>query len=70
MGEGSRLILLGDREQNDLSQHRKTEQSGLESMIRVCHNMSSFDVVEFGVQDVLRSHLVREFLTTKKLLGL
>jgi phosphate starvation-inducible PhoH-like protein len=70
MGEGSRLILLGDREQNDLSQHRKTEQSGLESMIRVCHNMNSFDVVEFGVQDVLRSQLVREFLTAKKLLGL
>lgn len=70
MGEGSRLILLGDREQNDLSQHRKTEQSGLESMIRVCHNMDSFDVVEFGVHDVVRSALVREFLTAKKLLGL
>lgn len=70
MGEGSRLLLLGDREQNDLSQHRKTEQSGLESMIQVCHNMDSFDIVEFGVQDVLRSKLVREFLTAKKLLGL
>lgn len=70
IGEGSRLILLGDRDQNDLSQHRKNEQSGLESAIKVCHNMSMFDVVEFGVQDVLRSDLVKEFLMVKKNLGL
>lgn len=70
VGEGSRLILLGDRDQNDLSQQRKNEQSGLENAIRVCHNMSSFDVVEFGVQDVLRSDLVKEFLIAKKLLGI
>jgi phosphate starvation-inducible PhoH-like protein len=70
VGDGSRLMLLGDRDQNDLGHQRKIEQSGLESAIRVCDNMISFDVVEFGVQDVLRSELVREFLTAKKLLGL
>lgn len=70
IGEGSRLILLGDREQNDLSQQRKNEQSGLESAIRVCKNMTRFDVVEFGVEDVLRSEFVKEFLMVKKNLGL
>jgi phosphate starvation-inducible protein PhoH len=70
IGDGSRLVLLGDRDQNDLSQQRKNEQSGLESAIKVCYNMKSFDVVEFGVQDVLRSEIVKEFLVAKKLLGL
>lgn len=70
VGEGSRIMLLGDRDQNDLGQQRKNEQSGLENTIKVCHNMSSFDVIEFGVQDVLRSQLVKEFLTAKKFLGL
>jgi phosphate starvation-inducible protein PhoH len=70
VGEGSRLIVLGDVEQNDLTQQRKNEKSGLESLIRVCHNMRNFDVVEFGVQDILRSELVKEFLTVKRNLGL
>lgn len=70
IGEGSRLMLLGDRDQNDLGQLRKSEQSGLENVIRVCHNMTSFDVVEFGAHDVMRSRLVKEFVIAKKLLGL
>jgi phosphate starvation-inducible protein PhoH len=70
IGDNSRLMLLGDRDQNDLSQLRKSEQSGLENAIKVCYNVKSFDVVEFGVQDILRSKIVKEFLSAKKRLGL
>lgn len=70
IGEGSRLILLGDSNQNDLVQQKKVEQSGLESAIRVCENMESFDVIQFDLEDVLRSGMVKEFLTVKRRLGL
>lgn len=70
IGEGSRLIILGDVDQNDLNHQRKTEKSGLESAILVCQNMNSFDVIEFGVDDILRSDFVKEFLTIKKKLKL
>lgn len=70
VGEGSRLMMLGDRDQNDLSQMRKAEMSGLDNAIRVCHNMDRFDVIEFGIEDILRSDMVKEFLAVKRLLGL
>jgi phosphate starvation-inducible protein PhoH len=70
LGEGSRIILLGDREQSDLAQLKRTEQSGLENAIKVCSSMSCFDVIHFEVADVLRSQVVREFLTVKRMLNL
>jgi phosphate starvation-inducible protein PhoH and related proteins len=70
IGEGSRILLLGDREQSDLGQLKRAEQSGLDNAISVCNGMRQFDVIHFAVSDVLRSELVREFLTVKRALNL
>lgn len=70
IGEGSKLLLIGDNDQNDLVQQKKVEIGGLEKAIKVCNNMKRFDVIEFGFEDVIRSELVKEFLMVKKRLGL
>lgn len=70
VGEGSKLIILGDSDQNDLAQYKRSEQSGLENLIKVCQNMTQMQVIRFDVCDILRSDFVREFLTVKHSLKL
>lgn len=70
VGEGSKLVLIGDNDQNDLVQQKKVEVGGLDKAIKVCNNMKRFDVIEFGFEDVIRSELVKEFLMVRKRLGL
>lgn len=63
-GEDTRLIVCGDRNQSDLS--REEERRGFVTFCDVLRSMESFSSVEFGVEDVRRSELVREYLETKR----
>jgi hypothetical protein len=36
----------------------------------VLRKMSSFEIIEFGIEDIVRSGLVKEYLTAKYELGL
>jgi phosphate starvation-inducible PhoH-like protein len=57
LGEGSRLVILGDPDQSD------RHQSGLEWLADFCkhHNLSSGNI-EFGLDDIVRSDFVGQFL--------
>jgi phosphate starvation-inducible PhoH-like protein/PhoH-like ATPase len=57
VGEDSRIIFCGDTRQNDLY-----TKSGLDKFIRVLDNMSSVCHIEFNVEDIVRSGLVKEFI--------
>ncbi|AHX01199.1 hypothetical protein M316_0134 [Nitrincola phage 1M3-16] len=64
-GENSRIILCGDSKQDDLlSKGRKNDQSGFGKLMNVVDKMppSMVGVVQFGLEDIVRSGLVREFL--------
>jgi len=61
VGKGSKLILCGDFSQNDL----KKEKTAFNSYIKIFKAMPSFNLVEFGISDVVRSGLVKEYILTR-----
>ena len=61
-------MFAGDIEQSDLV--KMSEKTGIVDFIRVIDAMPSFEKIEFGVDDFVRSNLVREFVIAKKSLGL
>jgi predicted ribonuclease YlaK len=60
VGEGSKIIFCGDFKQTDLC--KKHDQSGLRDFVEVINRMPSFRNVEFDVEDIVRSALVKEFI--------
>lgn len=67
VGESSKIIFCGDMKQDDLkiSKHR-TDISGLKDFVRVISKMNAFSVVEFTVDDIVRSGIVKEYLIVKE----
>lgn len=71
VGEGSRIILCGDTKQDDLAcSKNRLDVSGLRHFKKVIDKMGSncFDTVEFTVDDIVRSGLVKEFIMAEELL--
>ena len=66
VGESSKIIFCGDTKQDDLQQSRnRADVSGLHDFIKVLAAIPSFDVVRFGVDDIVRSGLVKEYIIAK-----
>jgi phosphate starvation-inducible PhoH-like protein len=63
VGPNCRIIFSGDFLQSDLES--KKEKSGLKTFMHILRNMESFDTVEFSIEDIVRSGLVKEYLTAK-----
>jgi len=70
IGENSRIILCGDTHQDDLTSERFKEESGLAKFINILTNMKSFDIIDFKVDDIVRSGLVREYIRVCYSMGL
>lgn len=68
VGENCRIIFSGDAEQSDLVS--TNEKNGIHDFMRILQIMPSFEMLEFGVDDIVRSGLVREFILAKRELGL
>jgi len=64
VGKYCRVIFCGDFEQSDL------KNNGLLSFLRILETMGAFDMVNFEVQDIVRSDFVKEYLIAKKEIGL
>jgi len=62
VGEGSRVIVCGDINQDDLTSSRYNETSGLKAMLLILMKIPSIRKVEFEVDDIVRSGFVREFI--------
>lgn len=68
VGEGSRIIFCGDAYQSDLV--RDKEKNGIHDFMRILEAMpDDFTLVEMGVDDIVRSGLVRNYLVTKHACG-
>jgi phosphate starvation-inducible PhoH-like protein len=71
VGKNCRIIICGDTKQNDLLENKKNrEKSGFDDMIAIAGKMKRFSVVEFGLEHIVRSGFVREFLIAKTRLNL
>ena len=68
VGDNCRLIFSGDFRQTDLDQRK--EKSGINDFLRILEEMGSFDMIEFGVEDIVRSGLVKDYLIKKTELGM
>ena len=67
VGEDSKIIFSGDYSQSDLV--KSNERTGVLDFMKILQTMPSFDCIEFGIEDIVRSGLVREYLISKINLG-
>ena len=68
VGQSSKIMFCGDATQSDLI--KTNERNGIIDFMKILRNMSSVDIVEFGVEDIVRSGLVKEYILTKLELGM
>ena len=68
VGQDSKIIFCGDAAQTDLL--KNNERTGILDFQRIIQNMDEFSLVEFGIDDIVRSGLVRSYLVSKINLGL
>ena len=68
IGENSRICFCGDATQTDLQ--KNNEKNGIVDFMKVLRTMPSFDLIEFEINDIIRSGLVKEYIIAKMQLGL
>ncbi len=68
VGENSKIMFCGDATQSDLI--KTNEKNGVIDFMKILRTMPSIDIIEFGIDDVIRSGLVKEFLIAQYALGL
>ena len=68
VGENSKICFCGDASQTDLQ--KTNEKNGIVDFLKIVRTMPSFDIIEFGIEDIVRSGLVKEYLVAKMQLGM
>ena len=68
VGENSRIIFCGDASQTDLV--KTNDRNGIHDFLNILRKMPSFDIIEFGIDDIVRSGLVKEYIIAKLEVGL
>jgi phosphate starvation-inducible protein PhoH len=67
VGENSKIMFCGDATQTDLI--KTNERNGIIDFMKVLRIMPSIDIIEFGVDDIVRSGLVKEYILAKMEVG-
>jgi predicted ribonuclease YlaK len=67
VGENSKIMFCGDATQSDLI--KTNEKNGIIDFMKVLRVMPSIDIVEFGVEDIVRSGFVKEYIIAKMEIG-
>lgn len=60
VGQNCRIIFCGDFKQSDL------KTNGMHDFLRILRRMEEFDVIEFTVDDIVRSDFVKKYLIAKE----
>ena len=68
IGQDSKIMFCGDASQSDLQ--RTNERTGIIDFQRILQNMDEFSLIEFGIEDIVRSGLVKSYLIAKINLGM
>ena len=63
VGKNSKIIFCGDFRQTDL--YRKNDMSGLKKFMVIADMMPSVKTIEFQVNDIVRSPLVKEYIVAR-----
>tara|TARA_B100001113_G_scaffold21929_1_gene16115 strand:+ start:784 stop:1539 length:756 start_codon:yes stop_codon:yes gene_type:complete len=67
-GENCKIMFCGDAAQTDLV--KTNEKNGILDFQKIIQRMPEFDLVEFNVNDIVRSGLVKSYLISKIELGM
>jgi phosphate starvation-inducible protein PhoH len=62
IGNNSRVIFTGDLAQNDLTNGKRAESSGMKRMLKIAEKMKEFSSVYFTVDDIVRSEFVKSWI--------
>ena len=68
VGENSKIMFCGDASQSDLQ--KTNDRHGIIDFMNILRKMPSIDIIEFGVDDIVRSGLVKEYILAKIEVGL
>tara|TARA_B100000900_G_C20523980_1_gene693392 strand:- start:107 stop:865 length:759 start_codon:yes stop_codon:yes gene_type:complete len=68
VGSHTKIMFCGDATQTDLI--KQNERNGIHDFMRILRVMPSLNIIEFGVEDIVRSGLCKEYLLAKLELGL
>ena len=63
VGENSKICCCGDATQSDLT--KTNDRNGIVDFMNILRKMVSFDIIEFDVNDIVRSGLVKEYIVAK-----
>ena len=63
VGEDTKIMFCGDATQTDLT--KQNERNGIMDFMRILRVMPSVEMIEFGVDDIVRSGLCKEYLLAK-----
>ena len=68
LGVNSKIIFAGDAAQSDLV--KAHEKTGIMDFKKIIDDMDEFESIEFGIDDIVRSGLVKSYLISKINLGI
>jgi len=68
VGVDSKIHFSGDIAQSDLI--KKSEKDGASLFLKILGQMESFETINFGIDDIIRSDLVKQYIVAKHNLGL
>ncbi len=63
VGQSSKIMFCGDATQTDLI--KTNDRNGVIDFMNILRIMSSIDIIEFSIEDIVRSGLVKEYLLAK-----
>ena len=68
LGVNSKVIFAGDAAQTDLI--KASEKTGIMDFKKIIDDMEEFESIQFSIDDIVRSGLVKSYLISKLNLGL
>ncbi|NBV29572.1 hypothetical protein EBS02_11290 [bacterium] len=63
VGDNSKIMFCGDATQSDLT--RNNERDGILNFMKIIQRMPEFESIEFGIEDIVRSGLVKSYIVNK-----
>lgn len=64
IGKDTKIMFCGDATQTDLV--KQNERNGIHNFMNILRVMPSVDIIEFGIEDIVRSGLCKEYLLAKE----
>lgn len=70
IGKNCRIVFCGDFRQDDLSSERRKEYSGLINFMKILQNIPDFQFIDFEIEDIVRSSIVKRYIVARHKLGM